>query len=84
MNFAPEAIVRETFFSALRLTELVLQGAGLDEADARHTIATFRERDEATLVLQRDIYDDETQLIQSAKQAAQELEELFEEDAAEG
>ncbi len=84
MNFAPEAIVRETFFSALRLTELVLQGTGLDEAEARHTIATFRERDEATLVLQRDIYDDERQLIQSAKQTAQELEELFEEDAAEG
>ena len=83
MTFEPEAIVRETFFSALRLTELVLQGAGLDEADARRTVETFRARDEATLVLQRDIYDDETQLIQSARQAAQELEELFEEDAAE-
>ena len=84
MTFKPEAIVRETFFSALRLTELVLQGTGLDEADARRTVATFRERDEATLVQQRDIYDDEKQLIQSAKQAAQELDELFEEDAAEG
>lgn len=82
MTFEPEAIVRETFFSALRLTELVLQGAGLDAADARDTVAAFRERDEATLILQRDIYDDEAQLIQSARQAAQELEELFEEDAA--
>ena len=83
MNFEPEAIVRETFHSALRLTELVLEGAGLGQDDARRTVETFRERDEATLVLQRDIYDDETQLIQSARQAAQELEELFEEDAAE-
>ena len=57
--------------------------APLGQDDARRTVETFRERDEATLVLQRDIYDDETQLIQSARQAAQELEELFEEDAAE-
>ena len=81
MNFEIEAIVRETFFSALRLTELVLMGVGLDEEDARRTVQAFRERDERSLILQRDIYDDEKQLIQSARQAAQELEDLFEDDA---
>jgi monovalent cation:proton antiporter-2 (CPA2) family protein len=81
MNFEIEAIVRETFFSALRLTELVLMGVGLDEQDARRTVQAFRERDEKSLILQRDIYDDEKQLIQSARQAAQELEDLFEDDA---
>ena len=84
MNIGVESVVRETYFSALRLTELVLVGAGLDAADARHTVQTFRERDEKTLLQQQDIYDDEKQLIQSAQQAAQELLELFEDDAAPG
>lgn len=83
MNIGVEAIVRETYFSSLRLTELVLQGIGLDAEDARHTVQTFRERDEKTLILQQDIYDDEKKLIQSAKQAAMELEQLFEKDAEE-
>ena len=80
MEFDIEAIVRETFFSSLRLTELVLHGVGLSAEDARATVQAFRERDEKSLILQRDIYDDETQLIQSAKQVARELEELFEDD----
>jgi len=84
MNYDVEAIVRETFFSSLRLTELVLRGVGLDAEDAERTVRAFRERDEKTLILQRDIYDDERQLIQSARQAAQELEELFEDDTVEG
>jgi CPA2 family monovalent cation:H+ antiporter-2/glutathione-regulated potassium-efflux system protein KefB len=81
MNIGIEAIVRETFFSSLRLTELVLQGVGLDADDARRTVQAFRERDEKSLILQQDMYDDEKRLIQSAKQAARELEQLFEEDA---
>ena len=81
MNVGVDAIVRETFFSSLRLTEMVLQGLGLDEDDARRTVHAFRERDEKTLLLQQDIYDDEKKLIQSAKQAALELQQLFEDDA---
>ena len=81
MNVGVDAIVRETFFSSLRLTEMVLQGLGLDEDDARRTVNAFRERDEKTLLLQQDIYDDEKKLIQSAKQAALELQQLFEDDA---
>ncbi len=81
MNVGIDATIRETFFSSLRLTELVLQGLGLADEEARRTVQAFRERDEKTLRLQQDIYDDEKKLIQSAKQAAIELEQLFEEDA---
>lgn len=81
MNLGLAGIVRETFFSSLWLTELTLRGLGLDEAEARRTVNTFRERDEQALVLQKDFYDDERQLIQSAQQIAQELEQIFEEDA---
>ncbi len=81
MNLGIEATVRETYFSSLRLTELVLRGVGLDAEDARRTVHAFREHDEKSLVLQREIFDDEKKLIQSAKEAARELEALFEDDA---
>ena len=80
MEYDIAGIVRETFFSSLWLTELVLRGVGLDAEDARRTVQTFRERDEKALILQRDIYDDETKFIQSSKEVADELEALFEDD----
>ena len=83
MNFEIEGIVRETFFSSLRLTELVLLDVGLDVEDARRTVQTFRDRDERTLILQQSVYDDEKQLIQTSQDAARELEKLFEDDAVE-
>ena len=84
LDLGIEAAVRETYFSSLRLTELVLQGLGLDAEDARNSVHTFRERDEKSLLLQRDIVDDEKALIQSAKDVARELEALFEDDAEAG
>lgn len=80
MDFNVEVIVRETFFSSLRLTELVLGGVGVRPEDAKRTIQTFREHDERQLVETHDIYGDEKQLIQTAAQAAAELRGLFEAD----
>jgi voltage-gated potassium channel Kch len=72
--------VRETFLSSLRLTELVLKGLDFSDADARRTVATFRERDEQMLLNQHAFFDDEAQLVQTAAQAAEELRSLFEAD----
>jgi voltage-gated potassium channel Kch len=80
MDLKVETVVRETFFSSLRLTELVLGGLGLKAEDARHTVQVFREHDEKALVEQHSYYQDEKQLIQTAEQAAIELRELFETD----
>ena len=80
MDMGVETIVRETFFSSLRLTELVLNGLGVPPDDARRTVQRFREHDEQALVEQLAIRDDEKQLIQSAAQAAAELQGLFEAD----
>jgi CPA2 family monovalent cation:H+ antiporter-2/glutathione-regulated potassium-efflux system protein KefB len=74
--------VRETFFSSLRLTELVLKGLDFSDAEARRTVATFRERDEQMLIDQHAFYDDEVQLMQTAAQAAEELRGLFEADTS--
>ena len=72
--------VRETFLSSLRLSELVLRGLDFSEAEARKTVATFRERDEQALIAQHAFFDDEAQLVQTSAQAAEELKSLFEAD----
>ena len=80
MDLDVEVIVRETFFSSLRLTELVLGGVGVRPEDARRTVQTFREHDERALVEQHQIYGDEKKLIQTAAESAAELRGLFEAD----
>lgn len=80
MELGVETIVRETFFSSLRLTELVLGGLGVAPDEARRTVQRFREHDEQALVDQLGIRNDEKQLIQSSAQAAAELRGLFEAD----
>ena len=76
-------IVRETFDSSLRLTGDVLRTLGLPEEEARRTVETFRAHDERTLVRQQAVHHDENRLIQSSRQAAAELQALFEADREE-
>ena len=80
MAAGAEAIVRETFHSALKLTELTLARLGLTEAQAVHAAELFRVHDERMLEETYVISDDETRLIQTTQQAAQELRDLFESD----
>jgi monovalent cation:proton antiporter-2 (CPA2) family protein len=80
MDLEPEAIVRETFFSGLRLTELMLHGLGVSPDDARRSIDTFRRHDERALIDQHELYTDQKQMIQTAAQSAAELKTLFEAD----
>ena len=77
-------IIRETFFSSLRLTELVLEELGVPKESASRAIELFREQDERLLVETQAIAGDEQKLIQSSQQAAAELMELFEADRGRG
>ncbi|MGH8594170.1 MAG: monovalent cation:proton antiporter-2 (CPA2) family protein [Gammaproteobacteria bacterium] len=81
MDLGAKLVSRETFLSSLDLARQVLQGLGVSATDASRSVAMFRKHDEALLVHQRAIYNDEAALIQSVKQAAEELEGLFESDA---
>lgn len=74
--------VRETFFSSLKLTEIVLTQVGFSDAEARRTVSTFRERDEQMLIDQHAFYEDEAQLVQTSAQAAEELRTLFDADTS--
>ncbi len=75
-----EDIVRETFFSSLRLTEMVLEGLDIPAAQAERAITLFRAHDERILDETYAIAHDEKKLIQTTQEATQELTDLFETD----
>jgi voltage-gated potassium channel Kch len=80
MEYNIGGIVRETFDSSLRLTDLTLRALGVPEARASRAVELFREHDERNLTETAAISGDEQQLIQNRQQATQELLELFEAD----
>jgi glutathione-regulated potassium-efflux system protein KefB len=80
MDLELDAVVRETLHSSLELSRHVLIGLGLTPAQAAERVERFRRHDERMLEAQQAVYDDETKLVQSAKEAMAELEQLFEAD----
>jgi CPA2 family monovalent cation:H+ antiporter-2/glutathione-regulated potassium-efflux system protein KefB len=73
-------VVRETFHSALRMTEMALAELGQDPAQIRRTVDAFTRSDERALAETVAIRDDETLLIQNTLQLNQELTALFRND----
>ncbi|MFQ5544465.1 MAG: monovalent cation:proton antiporter-2 (CPA2) family protein [Acidiferrobacterales bacterium] len=80
MDIGVKYLIRETYLSSLEMAEHVLRGLGKSEDEAQKTVQIFKCHDEATLVQQHAIHHDESKFIQSVKEAASELEELFESD----
>jgi len=80
LDIGVDYLIRETYVSSLELTQQVLRGLGLTEWEAQDAVATFRRHDEQFLARQHAVYHDETQLIQSSKEAVQELESLLQSD----
>jgi hypothetical protein len=78
-----EGIVRETFYSSLRLSELVLGELGVSSSEAKRALALFQEHDERHLRDSHATYRDEQKSMQSAREATRELETLFEADRPE-
>jgi voltage-gated potassium channel Kch len=80
MDRSVDGIVRETFFSSLKMAEDALLVLGISPDDAERSVALFREHDEQNLVETHAIYRDEKQLIQNVQQSTEELTALFEAD----
>ncbi|MGE0483087.1 MAG: monovalent cation:proton antiporter-2 (CPA2) family protein [Gammaproteobacteria bacterium] len=74
-------VERELYHSSLRLSEELLVALGMHRRSARRAVVTFRAHDEAALERQRQHQDDQAGLVQTAKEAAAELAELFDADA---
>ncbi len=81
LDLGVDYLMRETYLSSLELGRQVLLGLKFTDWETRDTVATFHDHDEHSLRRQHAIYHDETRLIQSAKDAAKELEEIFESDS---
>ncbi|MCL6691927.1 monovalent cation:proton antiporter-2 (CPA2) family protein [Pseudomonas sp. R3.Fl] len=75
--------VRELFHSSLEMSRRVLVEMGLSEEQALARIRRFRRHDEEVLMAQYKVYDDASAVIQTAREARQELETLFEGDQLE-
>jgi len=80
MDRGVKRIVRETYFSSLKMAEMALEDLGVASAEARRTIQIFTEYDERLIAETHAIYMDEKQVIQTTQQAAEELAVLLEAD----
>jgi monovalent cation:proton antiporter-2 (CPA2) family protein len=82
MDHGVDYIIRETYGSSLELAEAVLTRLGDTPAVARASVKKFRQHDEKTLLEQYAIKEDEVKFMAAARESAQQLEKLFETDAA--
>lgn len=81
MDLGLTDVVRRSYGSSLEMALSLLTVLGEPEDVARNAIDTFRRHDESTLARQHAIYRDEQKLMQTAHEAAEELEHLFESDS---
>lgn len=81
MDVGADYIIRDTLLSSVHLAGEVLQDLGLSPEEAETATSFFLEHDTETLQKQYAIHHDEDALIQSAREASAELEELFNADA---
>lgn len=72
--------IRETYHSGLKAAEETLARLGVRSPHS--WVRTFEKHDEKTLQRQKEHHTDESALIQSAREAAAELEALFKDDAS--
>jgi monovalent cation:proton antiporter-2 (CPA2) family protein len=78
-----EAIQREIFLSSLETASQALQLCGMGPTQAARAVALFKEHDLKLMDEQYAVRQDETQLIQTATQAAAQLREVFDADVRE-
>jgi glutathione-regulated potassium-efflux system ancillary protein KefC/glutathione-regulated potassium-efflux system protein KefB len=76
------SILRDTFPGSLEMARTSLRALGFNERGAERTLSVFRRHDEEQLDAQYAVRDDEARLIQTSREAADQLRELFEADAA--
>ncbi len=74
---------RETWYASLEMALQSLLQLRIAPSEAAIAIAKFRDHDLALLKRQRAIYTDESKLIQSTREASEELATLFEADREE-
>ncbi len=74
---------RETFPASLDMARHALLSLGFGIAASERAVGLFRQHDESQLDVQYAVHGNEEQLIQTAKQASEQLQQLFEADGLE-
>ena len=83
MDLQVDEVVRETLYSSLKLAEVVLEGLGVGEEEAKRRVEQFRQHDQNLLETQYQFHDDEDRMVQTTQEARDELEQLFDADRRE-
>lgn len=83
MDLGVTDVIRRAYGSSLEMTAQLLVALGESEERVARDITRFRRHDHDTLLKQQAIHRDEQQLIQTAKEASKELQQLFEADLEE-
>ncbi|MFO0682451.1 MAG: monovalent cation:proton antiporter-2 (CPA2) family protein [Sandaracinus sp.] len=79
-----EIVIRENFAGSLQAAERVLEELGIERTDAKRTVKQFAAYDEEKVREMHVHRDDPKKLIESAKKYGEELERIFDQDAASG
>ncbi len=82
LDLGVEVIRRETYESALDLTREVLRGLGYRETEVKRSVQLFKTFDEKRLIEDYKLASDTDKLRARARSSIEELQQLFEEDAA--
>ncbi|TJY63143.1 glutathione-regulated potassium-efflux system protein KefB [Sinimarinibacterium sp. CAU 1509] len=80
MDMGAKLIIRRSFYSSLEMSREILTTLGETADEAARVVEMFSKHDEATLRRQHAVKHDEQLVIQTAQEAARELEQLFEQD----
>ncbi|MBS0580196.1 MAG: cation:proton antiporter [Proteobacteria bacterium] len=73
-------VVRETYASSLEMAGAVLEALGEEPARVSEAVRRFRQHDEQTLLAQYAVKEDEEKFKATSREAAEQLEKLFESD----
>ncbi|WP_049623761.1 monovalent cation:proton antiporter-2 (CPA2) family protein [Frateuria defendens] len=80
MDLGIDTPVRETLYSSLKMTRMALEALGLSPELAADRVERFRRQDAELLKRQYLVYDDDAKIMQTTREALQDLEQLFRAD----
>ena len=80
MDAGVTRLIRETYASSLEMAGWVLESLGETAAAPREAVRRFRQHDEKTLAAQYEVKEDEEKFLATSREAAQQLEKLFDAD----
>jgi glutathione-regulated potassium-efflux system ancillary protein KefC/glutathione-regulated potassium-efflux system protein KefB len=80
MEFEVRYVIRETLVSSLEMSQQVLEALGMSKSRAVDTVQQFRLHDEDTMRKQFSVKDDANKFLQTTRESAEQLLQLFETD----